>query len=204
MHGNYYGTSFGAIHAVGDAGKICILDIDVQGWCGQPGRQQHLPFLVVLRCIPRLPACLPACLPAVPCGWCSSACLSRRFLPPAARAHRQLSALRHVLAACLPACLPQRQRLQEVDRPAAANLPLHPAPRGRRRQAEGHAGCPADRCVRCCAHAPQCTAVRQPCPARPPHILPLRKETTKHKLTTNERACSLAPAQAAGRRRRSR
>lgn len=31
VHGNYYGTSFAAIDSVIDTGKICILDIDVQG-----------------------------------------------------------------------------------------------------------------------------------------------------------------------------
>ena len=30
MHGNIYGTSFAALDAVKTAGKICILDIDVQ------------------------------------------------------------------------------------------------------------------------------------------------------------------------------
>ena len=31
VHGNIYGTSFAAVHAVRDNGLICILDIDVQG-----------------------------------------------------------------------------------------------------------------------------------------------------------------------------
>lgn len=31
VHGNLYGTSFASIHAVQDTGKICVLDIDVQG-----------------------------------------------------------------------------------------------------------------------------------------------------------------------------
>ena len=31
VHGNYYGTSKAAVEAVQAAGKICILDIDVQG-----------------------------------------------------------------------------------------------------------------------------------------------------------------------------
>lgn len=31
VHGNHYGTSFAAIDSVIDAGKVCILDIDVQG-----------------------------------------------------------------------------------------------------------------------------------------------------------------------------
>ncbi|XP_024372272.1 uncharacterized protein [Physcomitrium patens] len=31
VHGNLYGTSWAAVEAVADAGKICILDIDVQG-----------------------------------------------------------------------------------------------------------------------------------------------------------------------------
>ena len=31
VHGNSYGTSFAAIEAVRKAGKVCILDIDVQG-----------------------------------------------------------------------------------------------------------------------------------------------------------------------------
>jgi len=31
VHGQLYGTSFSAIDAVGDAGKVCILDIDLQG-----------------------------------------------------------------------------------------------------------------------------------------------------------------------------
>lgn len=31
VHGNLYGTSLAAVQAVADAGKICILDIDVQG-----------------------------------------------------------------------------------------------------------------------------------------------------------------------------
>lgn len=30
VHGNIYGTSAAAVRAVGDKGKICILDIDVQ------------------------------------------------------------------------------------------------------------------------------------------------------------------------------
>jgi hypothetical protein len=31
VHGNYYGTSKAAVHSVFSQGKICILDIDVQG-----------------------------------------------------------------------------------------------------------------------------------------------------------------------------
>jgi guanylate kinase len=31
VHGNMYGTSFAAVRRVADAGKSCILDIDVQG-----------------------------------------------------------------------------------------------------------------------------------------------------------------------------
>lgn len=31
VHGKFYGTSFQAIKSVGEAGKVCILDIDVQG-----------------------------------------------------------------------------------------------------------------------------------------------------------------------------
>ncbi len=31
VHGNIYGTSWAAIQAVADAGKVCVLDIDVQG-----------------------------------------------------------------------------------------------------------------------------------------------------------------------------
>ena len=31
VHGNYYGTSKKAVEVVQQAGKICILDIDVQG-----------------------------------------------------------------------------------------------------------------------------------------------------------------------------
>eukprot|EP01027_Heterolobosea_sp_BB2_P022408 GEZU01032990.1.p1 GENE.GEZU01032990.1~~GEZU01032990.1.p1 ORF type:complete len:195 (-),score=57.47 GEZU01032990.1:295-879(-) len=31
VHGNYYGTSYDAVSAAIDAGKICVLDIDVQG-----------------------------------------------------------------------------------------------------------------------------------------------------------------------------
>lgn len=31
VHGNIYGTSWAAIQAVSDAGKVCVLDIDVQG-----------------------------------------------------------------------------------------------------------------------------------------------------------------------------
>jgi len=31
VHGNLYGTSLAAIAAVRDAGKVCILDLDVQG-----------------------------------------------------------------------------------------------------------------------------------------------------------------------------
>lgn len=31
VHGNLYGTSFDAVRSVQDAGKICVLDIDVQG-----------------------------------------------------------------------------------------------------------------------------------------------------------------------------
>ena len=33
VHGNYYGTSKSAVAKVGENGKICILDIDVQGTC---------------------------------------------------------------------------------------------------------------------------------------------------------------------------
>merc|ERR1712096_179724 len=31
VHGNYYGTSFGAVDRVVSEGKVCVLDIDVQG-----------------------------------------------------------------------------------------------------------------------------------------------------------------------------
>ena len=31
VHGNLYGTSFDAVRSVQDAGKICVLDIDIQG-----------------------------------------------------------------------------------------------------------------------------------------------------------------------------
>jgi guanylate kinase len=31
VHGNLYGTSFDAVQAIREAGKVCILDIDVQG-----------------------------------------------------------------------------------------------------------------------------------------------------------------------------
>ena len=31
VHGNYYGTSVAAVESVSSCGKICILDIDVQG-----------------------------------------------------------------------------------------------------------------------------------------------------------------------------
>ena len=31
VHGNYYGTSVAAVESVSSTGKICILDIDVQG-----------------------------------------------------------------------------------------------------------------------------------------------------------------------------
>jgi len=31
VHGNLYGTSFDAVQAIRDAGRICVLDIDVQG-----------------------------------------------------------------------------------------------------------------------------------------------------------------------------
>jgi len=31
VHGNYYGTSVAAVESVQNQGKICILDIDVQG-----------------------------------------------------------------------------------------------------------------------------------------------------------------------------
>lgn len=31
VHGNIYGTSIAAVQAVGEAGRTCILDIDVQG-----------------------------------------------------------------------------------------------------------------------------------------------------------------------------
>lgn len=31
VHGNLYGTSLAAVRALTDAGKVCILDIDVQG-----------------------------------------------------------------------------------------------------------------------------------------------------------------------------
>lgn len=31
VHGNYYGTSIKAVNDVSEAGKCCVLDIDVQG-----------------------------------------------------------------------------------------------------------------------------------------------------------------------------
>lgn len=37
VHGNFYGTSFEAVNRVSQAGKICILDIDVQA------SSQHAP-----------------------------------------------------------------------------------------------------------------------------------------------------------------
>jgi guanylate kinase len=41
VHGNLYGTSSAAVRAVSDAGKICILDIDVQGGRQLKERQQE-------------------------------------------------------------------------------------------------------------------------------------------------------------------
>ena len=43
VHGNLYGTSFDAIRHVADAGKICILDIDVQGVESIKEREHKLP-----------------------------------------------------------------------------------------------------------------------------------------------------------------
>ena len=54
MHGNLYGTSYAAVQDVASAGKVCILDIDVQGCKSvreasdqalSPGAQALMPSL---------------------------------------------------------------------------------------------------------------------------------------------------------------
>ncbi|KAJ9459617.1 Guanylate kinase 2 [Diplonema papillatum] len=43
VHGNIYGTSKSAVKAVQDTGRICVLDIDVQG--AQKVAQSGIPFV---------------------------------------------------------------------------------------------------------------------------------------------------------------
>mmetsp|Transcript_7943 Transcript_7943/g.11687 ORF Transcript_7943/g.11687 Transcript_7943/m.11687 type:complete len:140 (+) Transcript_7943:233-652(+) len=48
VHGNFYGTSYGAVQEVINAGKICILDIDIQGAKRvkeSPAIQPHFVFI---------------------------------------------------------------------------------------------------------------------------------------------------------------
>ena len=53
VHGNFYGTSIAAVENVKDTGKICILDIDVQG-CRQC-RKVQLPGTYVFISPPSFP-----------------------------------------------------------------------------------------------------------------------------------------------------
>ena len=55
VHGNYYGTSKKSVSDVCDQGKVCILDIDVQGvksvhgaWSSEPVRTAFTPEHVAL------------------------------------------------------------------------------------------------------------------------------------------------------------
>ncbi|XP_057821889.1 guanylate kinase 1 isoform X2 [Cryptomeria japonica] len=52
VHGNMYGTSIAAVEAVADAGKRCILDIDVQG--ARSVRNSTLNALFIFICPPSL------------------------------------------------------------------------------------------------------------------------------------------------------
>jgi guanylate kinase len=61
VHGNLYGTSFAAVRAVQEAGKVCVLDIDVQGVvavkaAAAEGRLQGLDPLYVFVAPPSLEA----------------------------------------------------------------------------------------------------------------------------------------------------
>lgn len=48
VHGNYYGTSFAAIHAVEASGKICILDINIDGAIAVY-KSEMTPFIILLK-----------------------------------------------------------------------------------------------------------------------------------------------------------
>ena len=48
VHGNYYGTSFAAIHAVEATGKICILDINIDGAISVY-KSDMKPFIILLK-----------------------------------------------------------------------------------------------------------------------------------------------------------
>ena len=48
VHGNYYGTSFEAIHAVEATGKICILDINIDGAIAVY-KSEMKPFIILLK-----------------------------------------------------------------------------------------------------------------------------------------------------------
>jgi len=61
VHGNLYGTSFDAVRAVQSAGKVCVLDIDVQGVvsvkaAASEGRLEGLDPLYVFVAPPSLEA----------------------------------------------------------------------------------------------------------------------------------------------------
>jgi guanylate kinase len=48
VHGNLYGTSFGAIKAISDAGKICFLDVNIDGAISI-SKTDMKPFVIFLR-----------------------------------------------------------------------------------------------------------------------------------------------------------
>ncbi|EAX94333.1 Guanylate kinase family protein [Trichomonas vaginalis G3] len=48
VHGNYYGTSFAAIHHVEESGKICILDINIDGAIAVY-KSNMTPYIILLK-----------------------------------------------------------------------------------------------------------------------------------------------------------
>ena len=48
VHGNYYGTSYAAIHAVEESGKICILDVNIDGAISVY-KSNMKPFIILLK-----------------------------------------------------------------------------------------------------------------------------------------------------------
>jgi guanylate kinase len=48
VHGNYYGTSFDAIHAVEQTGKICFIDVNIDGAVAVANSRLK-PFIIFLR-----------------------------------------------------------------------------------------------------------------------------------------------------------
>lgn len=48
VHGNYYGTSFAAIHAVEASGKVCILDVNIDGAISVY-KSDMKPFIILLK-----------------------------------------------------------------------------------------------------------------------------------------------------------